>query len=94
MKTMKVEYRRIEALVPYARNARVHSRKQVSQIARSIEEFGFTNPVLIDGNGEIIAGHGRVLAAKRLGMETCMTGQADERMDKVFKVLATLLKQS
>lgn len=56
------------SLVPYARNARTHSDEQVGQIAASIREFGFTNPVLIDANGEIIAGHGRVLAANLLGL--------------------------
>jgi DNA modification methylase len=56
-------------LVPYARNSRTHSDEQVTQIASSIKEFGFTNPVLIDGQGGIIAGHGRVMAAKKLGIE-------------------------
>jgi DNA modification methylase len=56
----------LEALVPYARNSRTHSEAQVAQIAASIREFGFTNPVLIDGEGGIIAGHGRVMAARKL----------------------------
>jgi len=56
-------------LIPYARNSRTHSDEQVTQIASSIKEFGFTNPVLIDGQGGIIAGHGRVMAAKKLGIE-------------------------
>jgi len=55
-----------KALVPYARNSRKHSEEQVAQLTRSIREFGFTNPVLIDEAGGIIAGHGRVLAANRL----------------------------
>lgn len=55
-------------MIPYARNARTHSEAQVAQIAASIREFGFTNPVLIDGENGIIAGHGRVLAARKLGM--------------------------
>lgn len=59
----------IEMLIPYARNARTHSDEQVAQIAGSIREFGFCNPVLIDQNGGIIAGHGRVLAARKLGMQ-------------------------
>jgi site-specific DNA-methyltransferase (adenine-specific) len=59
---------KIDALIPYARNSRTHSDGQVAQIASSIKEFGFTNPVLIDGQGGIIAGHGRVLAARKLGM--------------------------
>ncbi len=58
----------IDALVPYARNARTHSPQQVAQIAASIREFGFTNPVLIDAEGGIVAGHGRVMAAKSLGV--------------------------
>ncbi len=64
-----VEWRRIDELTPYARNARTHSPKQVQKIAASIEEFGFTCPVLIDADGGIIAGHGRVEAARRLGMD-------------------------
>ncbi len=58
----------IDALIPYARNSRTHSDAQVAQIAASIKEFGFTNPVLIDAGGGIIAGHGRVLAARKLGL--------------------------
>lgn len=56
-------------LVPYARNSRTHSPEQVAQIAGSIREFGFTNPVLIDVENGIIAGHGRVMAAQKLGLE-------------------------
>jgi DNA modification methylase len=63
-----LEVIQIDALIPYARNSRTHSDAQVAQIASSIKEFGFTNPVLIDGGGGIIAGHGRVLAARKLGM--------------------------
>ena len=55
-------------LSPWARNARTHSKKQIKQIATSIERFGFTNPVLIDETRSILAGHGRVEAAKLLGM--------------------------
>lgn len=63
-----VEQVDIDILVPYARNARTHSEEQIGQIAASLTEFGFTNPVLIDQDHGIIAGHGRVLAAKRLGL--------------------------
>ena len=59
----------IEKLIPYARNSRTHADEQVAQIAASIKEFGFTNPVLIDADGGIIAGHGRVMAARKLGIE-------------------------
>ena len=60
-------------LKPYPRNARTHSKKQVKQLARSIERFGFVNPVLVSDDGEIIAGHGRVEAAKLLGRRTVPT---------------------
>ncbi len=66
----EVEHRAPATLKPYAGNARTHSAKQLRQIASSIEQFGFTNPVLISDDGEIIAGHGRVEAAKLLGLET------------------------
>ena len=61
--------RRVDDLIPYARNSRTHSDAQVAQIAASVREFGWTNPVLVDGENGIIAGHGRVLAARKLGME-------------------------
>ena len=73
MKTQLLVERDIAALRPYSRNARTHSRKQVKQIAASIERFGFTNPVLVSDAGEIVAGHGRVEAAKLLGMKTVPT---------------------
>jgi hypothetical protein len=66
---MKIETLKTADLIPYARNSRTHSEGQVSQIAGSIREFGFTNPVLIDGNNGIIAGHGRVMAAQKLGLD-------------------------
>ena len=62
----QIEYVQIDSLIPYARNSRTHSDAQVAQIAASIKEFGFTNPVLIDKDGGIIAGHGRVMAARKL----------------------------
>jgi DNA modification methylase len=65
-----LEHRSVLELKPYARNARTHSKKQIRQIADSIERFGFTNPVLISDEGFVIAGHGRLAAARMLGMET------------------------
>lgn len=65
---LKIQYKPIADLTPYQNNARTHSRRQVKQIAKSIERFGFTNPILISDNGGIIAGHGRVRAAQLLGM--------------------------
>ena len=74
----------ITMLKPYERNARTHSDKQIQQIANSIKEFGFLNPVMIDGNHRIMAGHGRVEAAKRLGMKEvptiCTTHLTEEQI--------------
>jgi len=68
--TREIENVATATLIPYARNARTHSEQQVAQIAGSIQEFGFNNPVLIDGQNGIIAGHGRVMAANLLKLET------------------------
>jgi ParB-like chromosome segregation protein Spo0J len=65
----QIEQIAVADLIPYARNARTHSEGQVAQIAGSIQEFGFTNPVLIDAANGIIAGHGRVMAAQKLGLQ-------------------------
>ncbi|MFS0736634.1 DNA methyltransferase [Sphingomonas sp. 1P06PA] len=73
MGELKLVARDIASLRPYARNARTHSKKQIRQIAASIERFGFTNPVLVSDDAEIIAGHGRVEAAKLLGHKTVPT---------------------
>src|SRR5580704_16678605 len=73
MKSVAVEPIRIDQLRPFPKNARVHSKKQLRQIAKSIERFGFTNPVLISDDNEIIAGHGRVEAAKLLGFKEVPT---------------------
>jgi len=65
----RIEFWPLDQLVPYARNARTHSDEQIAQIAASIAEFGFNNPVLVDTNAGIIAGHGRLLAARKLGLD-------------------------
>jgi len=67
---LRVEYRPLDALIPFARNPRTHSEEQVAQIAASIREFGFTNPILLDGDNGMIAGHGRLAAAKLVGLKT------------------------
>jgi len=72
-----IVWRELGALVPNPRNARTHGSKQVQQIAASIKQFGFTNPILIDGAGTILAGHGRMSAAKALGMERVPTIRLD-----------------
>ena len=65
----KVERRKVKDLAPYAKNARVHSEEQIDQIAHAIEQWGWTVPCLVDEKGGLIAGHGRVLAAKQLGLD-------------------------
>lgn len=65
----KIEQRSVAELIPYAANSRTHSDAQVAQIAASIREFGWTVPILISGDNTIIAGHGRLLAARKLGMD-------------------------
>ncbi len=86
----KIEKRKISELIPYARNARTHSDEQVAQIAASIKEWGWTTPVLIDEDGEIIAGHGRVLAARKLGIDKIptMTATGWTKAQKQAYVLA------
>jgi len=71
----------IDGLIPYALNSRTHSDAQVAQIAASIKEFGFLNPIIIDGENGIIAGHGRVLAAQKLGMTELPVVEADHLTD-------------
>ena len=65
---MEVTNKHIDLLIPYAKNARVHDDAQIAQLAGSIKEFGFNNPILIDKDNGIIAGHGRVMAARKLGL--------------------------
>lgn len=70
---MEITQRKTADLIPYVNNARTHSEQQVLQIAASIKEFGFNSPVLVDGENGIIAGHGRVMAAKKLGLDEVPT---------------------
>lgn len=71
----------VSDLIPYARNSRTHSDDQVAQIAASIREFGFLNPIIIDGDKGIIAGHGRVLAAQKLGLASLPCVEASHLSD-------------
>ena len=86
----KIKRKKVDALIPYARNARTHSDEQVAQIAASIKEWGWTTPVLVDEDGEIIAGHGRVMAARKLGIEEVptMTASGWTKAQKQAYVLA------
>ncbi|MHA2902625.1 site-specific DNA-methyltransferase [Ralstonia mannitolilytica] len=68
MNPLNVEYRKVETLIPYARNPRTHTEAQIAKIAASIVEYGWTNPILVDGGNGIIAGHGRLAAARKLGL--------------------------
>lgn len=65
----QIKHISVDKLIPYAANSRTHSDEQVTQIAASIREFGFTNPILVNGENTIIAGHGRLMAAKKLGLK-------------------------
>tara|TARA_R110002167_G_scaffold154560_3_gene348796 strand:- start:5966 stop:6736 length:771 start_codon:yes stop_codon:yes gene_type:complete len=70
---LEVKYNKTLDLIPYVNNSRTHSDEQITQVAASIKEFGFTNPILLDDAGGIIAGHGRLQAAKKLGMKEVPT---------------------
>lgn len=73
MGDLSIKYVAINKLIPYANNSRTHDDAQIAQIAASIKEFGFTNPILIDKDDSIIAGHGRVLAARKLNLKAVPT---------------------
>lgn len=80
---LELIYKTLDEIVPYAKNSRTHSKAQVAQIAGSIKEFGFTNPILIDEDNSIIAGHGRLEAARLLDLDNvptiCLAGLTDEQ---------------
>ena len=84
---LKIQYKPIKDLIPYAKNSRTHNDVQVAQIAASIKEFGWTNPVLLDGENGIIAGHGRVMAAQKLGeteVPTIELSHMDENQKRAY----------
>src|ERR1043165_4296009 len=68
LRRLQIEYWPIDRLIPYARNARTHSEAQVAEIAGSIRTFGFSNPIQVSETGDIVAGHGRLAAARKLGL--------------------------
>jgi hypothetical protein len=82
MTKLTIKYKKTADLVPYANNSRLHDETQLGQLVASINEFGFTNPVLLDGANGIIAGHGRVMAANVLGLETVPTIELQHLTDK------------
>ena len=73
LRDLQVRQMPVASLTPHASNPRIHSPKQIRQIAESIKKFGFVNPILTDSNGGVIAGHGRVQAAQQLGIEMVPT---------------------
>lgn len=97
MEKLSIVYRSVDELIPYVRNSRTHSDAQVAQIAGSIREFGWTNPILVDGESGIIAGHGRLMAARKLGLKEVPTIELsglDENQRRAYVIadnqLATL----
>lgn len=81
MNDLEIVYRQPAELIPYAKNARKHPEEQISHLMASIKEFGFLVPIIVDGNDTIVAGHGRLVAAQRLGLEKVPTVKADHLTD-------------
>lgn len=84
-KELNITYRPIKELKPYKKNAKKHSKEQVEQIANSIKEFGFTQPVIIDKHDCVVAGHGRILGAKKAGLKQVPTVCLDELTEEQIK---------
>lgn len=84
---LKIEYLPVDALKPYERNAKLHPAEQVEHIANSIREFGFRQPLVVDKNNVLVIGHGRLLAAQKLGMEEVPCVRADDLTDEQIKAL-------
>lgn len=85
MQKLNIVYRQIKDLKPYKKNAKKHNKEQVEQIANSIKEFGFTQPVIVDKNNEVVAGHGRILGAKKAGLKSVPTVMLDELTEEQIK---------
>lgn len=94
---MNVTYKPIRELKPYKKNAKKHPLKQIEQLAESIKEFGFTQPVLIDKDGYVVAGHGRILGAKKLNMKevptVCLSDLTPEQI-KAYRLADNKLNES
>lgn len=85
MKELNIVYKNIKELKPYKKNAKKHSKEQVERIANSIKEFGFTQPVIIDKNNCVVAGHGRILGAKKAGLKQVPTVTLEELTEEQIK---------
>ena len=84
---MEIQYMSVDALIPYERNAKRHPDEQVEHIANSIRQFGFKQPIVIDRDNVVVIGHGRLLAAKKLGMETVPCIMADDLTEEQIRAL-------
>lgn len=97
MQKLNIVYRQIKDLKPYKKNAKKHSKEQVEQIANSIKEFGFTQPVIVDKNNEVVAGHGRILGAKKAGLKSvptvCLEDLTEEQI-KAYRLVDNKLNES
>ena len=85
MQELNIIYKNIKELKPYKKNAKKHNKEQVEQIANSIKEFGFTQPVIIDKNNCVVAGHGRILGAKKAGLKQVPTVTLEELTEEQIK---------
>lgn len=94
---MNIVYKNIKELKPYKKNAKKHNKEQVEQIANSIEEFGFTQPVIIDKNNCVVAGHGRILGARKAGLKqvptVCLEDLTEEQI-KAYRLVDNKLNES
>lgn len=97
MEELNIVYKPIKELKPYKKNAKKHSKEQVEQIASSIKEFGFTQPVIIDKNNSVVAGHGRILGAKKAGLKqvptVCLEELTEEQI-KAYRLVDNKLNES
>lgn len=93
----QIIYKNIKDLKPYKNNAKKHNKQQIEQIAESIKEFGFTQPVIVDKNNCVVAGHGRILGAKKVGLKTVPTVMLDnlsEEQIKAYRLVDNKLNES
>lgn len=97
MEKLNIEYKQIKELRPYKKNAKKHDKTQVEQIANSIKEFGFTQPVIVDENNVVVAGHGRILGAKKAGLKevptVCLDDLTEEQI-KAYRLVDNKLNES
>lgn len=97
MEELNIVYKQIKELKPYKKNAKKHSKEQVEQIANSIKEFGFTQPVIIDKHNSVVAGHGRILGAKKAGLKqvptVCLEELTEEQI-KAYRLVDNKLNES